>query len=54
MIHDDSVKRTRWKTRRVVKLNPGTDGKVRRVNLLIADKYIGVGSIVISRNLKCL
>ncbi|KAI9553773.1 hypothetical protein GHT06_019037 [Daphnia sinensis] len=35
-------------------LTPGTDGKVRRVSLLIADRFRGVGSITVTRDPRCL
>lgn len=54
LIHDESAKRTRRKTGRVVKLITGKDGKIRRVNVLIADKFRGKGSIMVKRDLKSL
>ncbi|XP_032790475.2 uncharacterized protein LOC116927549 [Daphnia magna] len=54
LIHDESAKRTRWKSGRVVKLIPGNDGKTRRVNVLIADKFRGIGSTMITRDPKSL
>ncbi|KZS01428.1 Uncharacterized protein APZ42_001919 [Daphnia magna] len=54
LIHDESAKRTRWKSGRVVKLIPGNDGKTRRVNVLTADKFRGKGSIMITRDPKSL
>ncbi|KAK4024775.1 hypothetical protein OUZ56_010254 [Daphnia magna] len=54
LIHDESAKRTRWKSGRVVKLIPGNDGKTRRVNVLIADKFRGKGSTMITRDPKSL
>ncbi|KAK4037439.1 hypothetical protein OUZ56_029472 [Daphnia magna] len=54
LIHDESAKITRWKSGRVVKLIPGNDGKTRRVNVLIADKFRGKESIMITRDPKSL
>ncbi|KAI9557333.1 hypothetical protein GHT06_017161 [Daphnia sinensis] len=54
LIHDDAAKRSKWKTGRISKLLPGSDGKVRRVALQIADKMRGKGSTTIFRYIQCL
>ncbi|XP_057369923.1 uncharacterized protein LOC130691034 [Daphnia carinata] len=54
LIHDDHCKRSKWKTGRVAKIYPSSDGKIRRVAVLIANKSTGVGSTPIYRDMKTL
>ncbi|XP_057372195.1 uncharacterized protein LOC130693086 [Daphnia carinata] len=54
LVHDDNCKRSKWKTGRVAKIYPSSDGKIRRVAVLIADKMKGVGSTPIYRDMKNL
>ncbi len=50
LLQDDSAPRNQWKLAKVVEVFPGTDGRVRRLKLLVSDAKLDSKGARISKS----